>query len=33
MKRGWILLLALPLMGCYADQQEQLGGCMFGVRP
>jgi len=29
MKQFLILLLTLPLMGCYADQQQQLGRCIF----
>jgi hypothetical protein len=29
MKRCLVLLLALPLIGCYADQQQQLGRCIF----
>jgi hypothetical protein len=28
MRRCLILLLALPLTGCFADQQLQLGRCM-----
>ena len=28
MKRCLILLLALPLMGCFADQQQQLAKCI-----